>query len=51
MKADQEKIEKIEKNNSEVYEKPMIEIIEMEMEGNILRGSGDRYNPGGGWNS
>jgi hypothetical protein len=33
---------------SEIYEKPAIEIIEMETETNILVGSGDDYNPGGG---
>ncbi len=31
----------------EAYEKPAIEVIEMEMEG-ILCASGDNYNPGGG---
>lgn len=43
-----------EQNNSqqavkEVYEKPQIEVIEMEMESSILAGSGEDYNPGGGW--
>jgi len=33
--------------DSEAYEKPSIEIIEMETEG-ILCGSGDNFNPGGG---
>ena len=33
----------------EVYEKPLIEIIEMEMEGCILAGSGNDFAPGGGW--
>ena len=33
----------------EVYEKPLIEIIEMEMEGCILAGSGSDFAPGGGW--
>ena len=33
---------------TEVYEKPQIEIIEMEMEGSILAGSGGDYTPGGG---
>lgn len=34
-----------------VYEKPAIEIIEMETETSILVGSGggDDFNPGGGW--
>lgn len=32
----------------EIYEKPTIEIIEMEMESSILAGSGGDYNPGGG---
>ena len=31
----------------EAYEKPAIEVIEMEMEG-ILCASGDNFNPGGG---
>ena len=39
-----------QEQTSESYQKPMIEIIEMETEGAILTGSTDRYNPGGGWN-
>lgn len=41
--------EQIEKNNEEkeVYEKPTIEVIEMEMEG-ILCSSGDGFGNGGG---
>lgn len=33
----------------EIYEKPAIEVIEMEMEG-ILCASGDNFGKGGGWN-
>ena len=32
----------------EAYEKPAIEVIEMEMEG-ILCASGDNFESGGGW--
>ncbi|MBB4036638.1 hypothetical protein GGR21_002544 [Dysgonomonas hofstadii] len=46
MKTIEEQIEK-QKEVKEVYEKPAIEIIEMETEG-ILCGSGGDYNPGGG---
>lgn len=34
------------KETKEVYEKPQIEVIEMEMESSILAGS--NFNPGGG---
>lgn len=42
-----------EQNNAqqevkETYEKPQIEIIEMEMESSILAASSDNYKPGGG---
>jgi len=47
MKTNQEQNE-TQTTEKEVYEKPDIEIIEMETEGNILAGSGDHYTPGGG---
>ena len=36
---------------TEVYQKPTIEFIEMELEGCILAGSGSggNFEPGGGW--
>lgn len=37
-----------QKEAKEVYEKPTIEVIVMEMESSILAGSGGDYNPGGG---
>jgi len=46
MKTNQE--ENNQNELKEIYEKPAIEIIEMETEGCILAGSGDDYNPGGG---
>ncbi|GAB6119919.1 hypothetical protein [Dysgonomonas termitidis] len=36
------------KEAKEAYEKPQIEVIEMEMESSILAGGGGDYNPGGG---
>lgn len=44
-----------EKNNQDLtekksYEKPMIEVIEMEHEGSILAGSGSDFGNGGGYN-
>ena len=33
----------------ETYLKPSIEVIEMETEGNILSGSGEHFNDGGGY--
>lgn len=33
--------------DKEIYERPVVEIIEMEDEG-VLCGSGDPYSPGGG---
>lgn len=47
MKANQEQ-NNSHKEVKEAYEKPQIEVIEMEMESSILAGSGDNYNPGGG---
>ena len=48
MKIDQEQSNP-QNGVKEIYEKPLVEIIEMEMEGCILAGSGGDYNPGGGW--
>ncbi|MDR2919678.1 MAG: hypothetical protein LBV72_09995 [Tannerella sp.] len=47
MKANQEQ-NYSHKEVKEVYEKPQIEVIEMEMESSILAGSGGDYKPGGG---
>lgn len=47
MKANQEQ-NNAQQEAKEVYEKPQIEIIEMEIENHILAGSGDNYRPGGG---
>jgi hypothetical protein len=47
METNQNLNQETEKVINEAYEKPAIEIIEMETEG-ILCGSGDQYNPGGG---
>lgn len=40
-----------QKEEKEAYEKPAIEIMEMEMEGILCAsgGSGEDFNPGGGW--
>lgn len=38
----------LRKEAMEAYEKPAIEVIEMEMEG-ILCASGDNFESGGGW--
>lgn len=45
MKTNQEQT--TQQTVKEIYEKPQIEIIEMEMEGSILQASD--YKPGGGW--
>ncbi|WP_459189998.1 hypothetical protein ACGE0T_07975 [Parabacteroides sp. APC149_11_2_Y6] len=45
-----EKIEKDQlRNVKTVYEKPMIEVIEMEIEGAILDGSTPDFGDGGTW--
>ncbi len=48
MKTNQEQ-NNAQQDVKEVYEKPQIEVIEMEMESSILAGSGGDYKPGGGW--
>lgn len=48
METSQTKIYFMEENQI-VYEKPVIEIIEMVTEG-ILCSSGEDFTPGGGWN-